>query len=177
MTLDLEKTLSVPIWKKQVVQLAGELAAQPGQIKGLIGLTFHGQQKIAFRASWILESVYERYPELFEPFIADFVAGFAAQHNLSCKRHYTRIVMDMLHRKQPQLAQIDFEPLVEAAFEWLIDPGTPVAVQVNCLDILYAMQTRYPWIADELKEQTIFLLKNGTPAMQSRGKKILKKLR
>ncbi len=57
------------------------------------------------------------------------------------------------------------------------DPGTPVAVQVNCMDVLYNLRGHEDWIADELKQQTEFLLRNASPALLSRGKRILLKLK
>jgi hypothetical protein len=72
---------------------------------------------------------------------------------------------------------INFEPIVEATFEWLINDRTPVAVRVNCLDILYNLSNSYTWITEELKDQTRFLLKNESAAMQSRGKRVLKKIK
>ncbi|HZG70744.1 MAG TPA: hypothetical protein VEY51_04330 [Chondromyces sp.] len=70
----------------------------------------------------------------------------------------------------------DFEAVGEITFEWLINPETPVAVQANCLDILYNLSSHYDWIRDELVLQTEFLLKKASAAMQSRGKKVLRKL-
>ena len=61
-------------------------------------------------------------------------------------------------------------------FEWLINPHTPVAVRVNCMDVLYYMSPQFPWIKEELLAQIEFYLKDGSAALQSRGKGLLKKL-
>ncbi|WP_276363438.1 hypothetical protein [Daejeonella sp. H1SJ63] len=72
---------------------------------------------------------------------------------------------------------VDLENLIETTFELMINPETPVAVKVNCMDILFNMRATYDWISGELREQILFLLKDGTAAIQSRGRSILKQLR
>jgi len=69
------------------------------------------------------------------------------------------------------------EQIIEITFDWLIDSQTPVAVKVNCMDILLHFGKEQPWIPDELSSQVQFLLKDGSAAVQSRGKRILKKLK
>lgn len=69
------------------------------------------------------------------------------------------------------------EQIIETTFDWLIDPQTPVAVKVNCMDILLNFGKEQRWIPDELRSQVQFLLKDGSAAVQSRGKRILMKLK
>lgn len=66
--------------------------------------------------------------------------------------------------------------LVTAVFEWLIDPSTPVAVLANCMDILYAFSGEFDWIREELGYQLVILMDRGSPALNSRGKRVFKKL-
>lgn len=136
---------------------------------------------IAFRAAWVLEHIAAHHPERFMPVFADFLCMLPDQRNRSCQRHFTKILMIITDPKAPDNYRdaylcADRERLAETVFGWLIDPHTPVAVQVNCLDILYNLIGEFDWIKDELKEQTEFLLRDGSAAMQSRGKKILAKL-
>jgi len=136
---------------------------------------------IAFRAAWVLEYIAVHYPERFMPVFADFLSMLPNQRNRSCQRHFTKILMLITDPRAPENYRdaylgADRECLAETVFGWLIDPHTPVAVQVNCLDILYNLTGEFEWIKDELKQQTEFLLRDGSAAMQSRGKKILAKL-
>lgn len=82
------------------------------------------------------------------------------------------------HLKSKKIPQgYDMEPVVEKTFEWLICPRTPVAVRVNCMDILFNLKQEFPWIEEELKAQVTFFLHDGSAAMQSRGKAVLRKLK
>jgi len=145
-------------------------------------LSYHEQDdSIAFRAAWVLEHIAAYYPERFSSVFADFLSRLPDQRNRSCQRHFTKILMIVTDPKAPDsyrdaYLQTDRERLAETVFGWLIDIGTPVAVQVNCLDILYNLIAEFDWIKDELKQQTEYLLREGSAAMQSRGKKVLAKL-
>ncbi|WP_186461731.1 hypothetical protein [Mucilaginibacter pallidiroseus] len=43
-------------------------------------------------------------------------------------------------------------------------------------DILYCLTDRYDWIAAELENQIVFMMRDGTAAIQLRGKKIINSL-
>lgn len=140
-----------------------------------------GRHPVAFRAAWVLEYIASRYPERFMEIFSDFVVRLPQQQNPSCQRHFTKILMEITGPKAPlpyatAYEKIDKEQLIEVIFAWLIDQRTPVAVQANCLDVLYHMSGEFPWITEELRQQVTFLLRDGSAAIQSRGKKIAAKL-
>lgn len=140
------------------------------------------KNSIAFRASWILEYIYIHEPERFMPIFTDFIAQLPTQTNASCQRHFTKILMYLSAGEKNDAYRLawqetDRERITETIFGWLIDPKTPVAVQANCLDILYQMSKEFDWVKEELQAQIHFLLQNGTAAIQSRGQKILQKIR
>ncbi len=143
---------------------------------------FHtANESIAFYAAYVLEHIAFRYPERFIPVFNTFISRLPEQKNLSCQRHFTKILMAITHPKAPEIYQeaysrVDRERLVETVFGWLIDPRTPVAVQANCMDILLYMSREFGWIREELKHQIEFLMRDGSAALQSRGKKVLEKL-
>lgn len=170
----LSKTLS----KADAVKIALDKACMPAD---LISLSLYPQNEIAFRASWVLEQVlYYRWDDLV-PFLPDFISGYLIQKNRSCQRHYTKIMMYLTDSGSEigirHLLNEYQEQIIEITFDWLIDPQTPVAVKVNCMDILLQFGKKQAWITEELSSQVQFLLKDGSAAVQSRGKRILKKLK
>jgi len=58
----------------------------------------------------------------------------------------------------------------------MIDPQIKIAVKVFAGEALFNMRNNYAWIAEELANQIQFLMRNGTAAIQSRGRMILKQL-
>lgn len=137
--------------------------------------------RLAFRAAWVLEYIAAHHPDRFMPVFGEFVARFPLQQNQSCQRHFTKILMEITQPKAPEsyrqaFMQVDRELLVETVFGWLIDTRTPVAVQANCIEILCYLSVEFDWIKDELVPQIRFLMRDGSAAIQSRGRKILHQL-
>lgn len=166
-----------PIGKKDVLSLARRCIEFPDSTKYLIEFSFHSEQEIAFRSAWVLEYCMMLYPKVMTDHLDYFIEAYPKQNNLSCKRHFTKLMMSLSEPGSHKLLhKCDLNPVIEATFEWLINPGTPVAVQVNCLDILFNLRSYGDWIESELKAQIEFMLKDGTAAMQSRGKRVLKQL-
>ncbi len=172
------KRLSKTLSKADAVKIAHDKSCVPGD---LISLSLYPHNEIAFRASWVLEQlIYCRWDD-FIPFLPDFIAGYLIQKNRSCQRHYSKIMMYLTASGSP--TEIKYlisgfqDQIIEITFDWLIDPQTPVAVKVNCMDILLYFGKEQAWINEELHSQIHFLLRDGSAAVQSRGNWILKKLK
>ena len=148
-----------------------------------LAVSYHqGDDSVAFRAAWVLEYIAVHDPDRFVSVAKTFLSRLADQKNRSCQRHFTNILRHLTSPKAPASYQqvclsTDREQLVETVFNWFIDPQTPVAIQANCMDILLNMSSEFNWIKDELKQQIEFLLRDGSAAIQSRGKKVLAALR
>lgn len=164
--------LSTALGKKDIVGLSVDYRYE---ISDLIKATLYPQYEVAFRAAWILESVAENNPLEFSLYFSEFIDAFLNQKNASCKRHYTKILMTV-DFSTAGISADQYERVIEHTFEWMIAPETPVAVRVNCMDILYILSGETDWIRDELAAQIEFFMKDGSAAMQSRGKRILSKL-
>lgn len=178
---ELIKQIGAGITRVKVVKLGAILKKQHFLIKDLIGITFHPDKNIAFRAAWILENLYLQKPETYVENLDYLISRIKQVDNPGCKRHYAKIIMHITSPKAPpgikqKLEQIDLEPVVEQLFDWMIDPKVLIAVKVFASEALFNIRERYPWISDELSNQIRFLMRGGTAAIQSRGKKLLAKL-
>jgi hypothetical protein len=178
---ELVKEISQTIQKLKVEKLTAILQKQNFAIRDLVDITFHEDKNIAFRAAWILENLFLENPELYVDELEYLVSRIHDVTNPSCRRHYAKIMMHVTAPKAPlsirkKMEEIDLGPVVEQFFDWLIDPKILIAVKVFAAEALFNLRTRYPWITDELKEQIKFLMRNGTAAIQSRGRKLLAKL-
>ncbi|GAC1313054.1 MAG: hypothetical protein NVSMB24_35720 [Mucilaginibacter sp.] len=179
--MDLLKQISNTIGKTKVLELTRVLKEQQFALRDLIDLTFYHDKNIAFRAAWILENVFLQNPALYEPDLEYLVSRIKEVKYDSCKRHYAKIMMHITGKKAPaaiqqKLKELDLEPVVEQCFDWMIDPEVLVAVKVFASEALFNMRNRYPWIDEELASEIRFLMRNGTTAIQTRGKKLLSQL-
>jgi|SRR6185503_3186818 len=172
------KQISGTIGKMKVLELTRILKEEQFALRDLIDLTFYADKNIAFRAAWILENVFLQDAARYEPDLDYLISRVKDIKHESCRRHYAKIVMHVTGKKAPQairqkLEQLDLEPVVEQCFDWMIDPKVRIAVKVFASEALFNLRHRYPWIAEELANQLQFLMRNGTAAIQSRGRKLL----
>lgn len=146
-------------------------------VSALLAYSYYPDNQVAFRAAWLLEHVCIKQPALIYSIYDAFISRLAEQKHWGSIRSYTKIAMLATDKKIAVPHSSDQEEiLIEHCFNWLINPKCPVAVVVNCLDILFNLRNKNPWIEYELKAQIQHLLKNPTPALASRAKRIWKKL-
>jgi len=178
---ELIKRISSSISKLKVVKLSAILKQEQFALRDLIDITFDEDHGVAFRAAWLLENLFLQKPEMYADDLPYLISRINDVKDPSCKRHYAKIMMHITAPKVPvsiqeKLTKTDLEPVVEHLFDWLIDPKILIAVKVFAAEALFNMRERYPWIKGELAEQLRFLMRDGTAAIQTRGKKLLSKL-
>lgn len=182
---ELLREISKTLTKTKRINLAQIAISTDFSVHHLLDCCYHQKKAVAFRAAWILEFVEYEYPERFLPVFSAFIDRLPEQKYESCQRHFTKI---LLHFTQPNikdtrkrtfdaLSATRQEQVVETLFEWLIAPKTPVAVRVNCMEILSYLIPLFPWIKEELLAQIHFYMKAGTAAVQSRGKRLLSEIK
>lgn len=168
--------------KKKIDDLAKTIVESGFSIKELIDLTFHEEEQMGFRASWILENIYIDHVSKFEPHSTYFLIKFPQQNNLSSRRHFGKILALMTSKKAPlRIKEVvltyETDPLVETVFKWLIDDHVPVAVKSHCLNILANLSVKHNWIREELIETMEFLVDKESIAFYAKVKQIRKQLR
>ncbi|HEY8930829.1 MAG TPA: hypothetical protein VIM55_16610 [Mucilaginibacter sp.] len=178
---DLIKQLSATLVKTKVDKLSRIVKDENFSLRDLIDLTFHEDKNIAFRAAWVLENVYLPNPVFYLADLDYLLARFQDVTYPSCQRHYAKIMRHITRPKtqaliKQKLQGTDLEPVVEKCFDWLIDPKVLIAVKVFAAEALFNLRHRYDWIAEELANQIKFMMRTGTAAIQSRGKKLLEVL-
>lgn len=146
-------------------------------VSDLLSYSYYPDTQVSFRAAWLLEHVCIKRPAVIPRIYDTFIDRLSEQKHWGTIRSYTKIAMLATHAKTAVLyTDEQEETLIEQCFNWLINPRCPVAVVVNCLDILYNLRKRNPWIEEELKAQIQHLLKTPTPALASRANRILKRI-
>lgn len=178
---ELLAAIKTTLQKTKVNDLTNIAAEENFSIRELIDLTFHKEEQIAFRAAWILENIYIKYLERFLPQSNYFLDVFSTQNNLSCRRHYGKILALMTSKKAPLLIKelidgYETERLVETVFSWLIDDKIPVAIKSHCLNILANLNSKHSWIKDELVQTMDYLIDKESIAFYAKVKQIRKQL-
>jgi hypothetical protein len=133
--------------------------------------------RTAFHAGWALEHAYFSAPGDFTPFIGRFLEDFVAVRNPSVHRHYTKIMSDLLRRGAVRPNDVQAEAIVERCFDFLIDPDVRVGVKVWAMEALERLAPRVEWVGEHLCAVVGQLMADGTPAVVSRGRKLMRRLR
>ena len=173
--------LKSAVSKKSVEQLAKVIAESKFSIQELIDLTFYPDDQTAFRAAWVLETMYINDALSFVPFTEYFFSKLPQQQNASAQRHFGKILALMTHKRAVQpikdrITNYETEKLVETVFSWLIDEKVPVAVKSHCLNILANLSSKHGWIRNELTETMEFLIDKESIAFYAKVKQIRKQL-
>ncbi|MDB4927183.1 hypothetical protein [Mucilaginibacter sp.] len=178
---ELIKQINATIGKIKVLELGKLLTDNKFNLRDLIAVTLYPDNDIAFRATWLLENVFLQDPEIYLPDLEYLLSKMAVVKAPGSKRHYAKIVMHITDAGAPQIIKekvqtLDLEHVVEQLFDWMIDPKIKIAVKAFTAEALFNLRHRYDWITEELVNQLHYLMRNGTAAIQSKGKKLLKEL-
>ena len=181
--LELKGKIIHTLSKQDVADYAALIiASNDWLVKDLIDLTFDSDDKVAFRAAWIMENVYVNKTEKFLPAADYFLDRFATQNNASCRRHYCKILALMTKKNAPTgvkaiLASYSLDGLIEISFAWLIDEEVPVAIKSHILNILANLSAKEDWIKDELIQTMEYLVDKESIAFFAKVKQIRKQLK
>ncbi|RUT79858.1 hypothetical protein [Ancylomarina longa] len=165
--MDFEKLLEPFPVKKEAELIAQSIANDPKNMNKLWEFAI-GNAKNSWRASWLMDKVYDIAPELIRPYLNDMIALLPDLTNESKKRQFLKIIS-----LEPLPENISGK-FINHCFDLLMTGTTAVAVQVYAMQILYNFSIREPDIQNELALILTEQMENGTAGFCSRARKILK---
>lgn len=130
-------------------------------------------KKLAFRASWTLTKVCDRFPDMIYPYLEQIVESLDKIDNESTLRSFLRII-----------SLTDFEKiksrqhgvLADFCFNKLNSGQSAIAIKAYSMEILFRLSQIYPELANELSTSIRILMEDGSAGITSRGRMILRKL-
>jgi len=130
-------------------------------------------KKLAFRASWTLTKVCDRFPEMIYPCLEQIVDSLGNIDNESTLRSFLRIIslsdLDKIKSRKHGI-------LADFCFNVLNSGFSAIAVKAYSMEILYKLSSIYPELANELSTSIRILIEDGSAGITSRGRMILRKL-
>jgi 8-oxo-dGTP diphosphatase len=139
----------------------------------LLEYSYSSDKKLAFRASWTLSKVCDKFPELIYPYISDIINRLDKIDNESTQRSFLRIIslsdMARISEKQHGI-------LAENCFAALKSGFSAIAIKAYSMEILYNLVVIYPELLNELTATINLLEGEGSAGVIARGRMILKKL-
>lgn len=141
--------------------------------KKLLDYSIAGDKKLAFRSSWTLSKVCDKYPELIDPYLPDIITRINEFDNESVQRSFLRIIsLKDLNTIDKKFHGI----LAEYCFSKLNSGFSAIAIKAYSMEILYNLTCIYPELANELVPAIQLLSEEGSAGILARGKIILKKI-
>lgn len=152
---------------------------QDHTIEDLLTLCLQTQHyRLAFRAAWTLEHILLNNSTLLNKYHKQVIDLYCTTTNESSLRSASKLVISLLKMPSINLAEEVYEHIITATYPLVEKENCPIALLVNCWDILHLLSKKYDWLIDELKTLILFHLeKNPTSASKSRGSKILNQLK
>jgi 8-oxo-dGTP diphosphatase len=151
-----------------------ESAIENGEIlRKLLDYSFSKDKKLAFRASWTLSKVFDKYPDLIGSDLQLIIGSLETLDNESVQRSFLRIIsmsdLNYVSQKQHGI-------LAEHCFKMLKSGFSAVAIKAFSMEIIYKLALIYPELANELSSTINMLQLDGSAGILARGHIILKKL-
>ncbi len=119
------------------------------------------QQALLFRSAYTLEYIYFKYTSLFAPFVERFIVDYSHCNNHSAKRHFTKMMADILKSHKPTPEQC--EVIAYTTVSWIIEPKAKVAVKIWAMSLLKILKPDIVWL-NETWEDLEESMKNGATA-------------
>ncbi len=167
-------------YRKNRLNAANWVLANPDTLAELIDYCFHKDQKLATKATWVLEFVFRQQLKLLYPFLDEIfqklpsakgdgqLRSFGLLSELLTLEYYkkeraeVRAVLTSKHK----------EIMTECCFDWMIT-HQKVACQARAMLALFYLGTEIDWIHPELATIISQKLPNGSAGYINRGQKVL----
>jgi 8-oxo-dGTP diphosphatase len=170
---DLQEMINSMMSMQEAEWVAASALENPAIFTKLFEYSCSGDSKLAFRASWTLTKVGDRYPEIFDPYLHQLIDILPKVDNEGVERCFLRIIslssMEKIDEKHRGL-------LADYCFGALNSGESAIAIKVYSMEILYNLSVIYPQLANELAVSIRLLMEDGSAAIVSRGNSILKKI-
>jgi len=145
----------------------------PVLVTRLLEYSYSGDRKLAFRASWTLSKVFDKNPEIINPYLPGMVEKLNTLNNVSAERSFLRII------SLSDLSQLSLKHhgiLADHCFRALNSGFSAIAIKAYSMEVIYRLAIIYPELANELSASISLLQGEGSSGIKARGKIILGKL-
>ncbi len=170
---DLQEMINGMMRLQEAEWVATSAIDNPVIFNKLLEYSYSKDKKLAFRASWTLTKVCDKFPELIYPHLADIVESLPMFDNESVQRSFLRIISlsDMVN-----LSSRHHGILADHCFSMLRSGQSAIAIKAYSMEILYNLSVIYPALGNELSSCVRILMEDASAGIIARGKSVLKKI-
>jgi len=178
------KKLDFPrAYRKVRLELAHWVIDNPETFPQLLDICFKSDDKISYKAAWILEYVCTEKLEMLIPYLDIYFKNIPKAHKDQAVRPFSKICLMLAKQnyiKKDVLLVKFLKPehkkiMTECCFDWLIT-DQKVACQAYSMDALYLLGTETKWIHPELQVTLEQNIHSQSAAYCARGRITLEKI-
>ena len=170
---DLQKIVNNMMSMKEAEWVATSAIENPAIFVKLFEYSNSSDKKLAFRASWTLTKVCDKFPEIIHPYLQQIVDSLGRIENESTLRSFLRILS---LNDLSKITGREHGILADFCFAKLNSGVSAIAVKAYSMEIIYRLALIYPELANELSATINMLQGEGSAGMIARGRMVMKKL-
>jgi len=168
--MNISDQLRAEISRKNADNIAHYIGNDPELFKQLIDVLFKGASPLPHRASWVVSTISDRYPELVRPYLKKIVSYIEKFDHPGIRRNLLRYIAV---EDIPEVLQ---GKMYDVCYRWLQSRNEPPAVKVHCMQILFNITEKEPDLRQELKLIIEELTDHESAAIKSRSEQLMKKM-
>jgi len=168
--MNIRDQLKAEISRSNTDYIAQYIGNDPELFKQLIDILFNGEAPLPHRASWVVTTISDRYPELVRPYLKKIISHIEKFDHSWIRRNLLRCIAE---ENIPEALQ---GKLYDVCYCWLQSRLEPPAVKVHCMQILFNISEKEPDLRKELKLIIEELTDHESAAIRSRSRQLMKKL-
>ena len=170
---ELQSMINSMMSSQEADWVAASALENPALFSKLLEYSYTDERKLAFRASWTVSKVCDRYPEIIIPHLEEIVESLPKFDNESVARSFLRILsLSDLNNISPRHHGL----LADYSFSALNSGESAIAIKAYVMEVLYKLSLIYPELANELATSIRILMEEGSAGIVARGNMILKKI-
>lgn len=157
-------------WENMAIMVK-YIADYPQYIDLLMTKATDDSQPENWRAAWMIDKIHDKHPEIVAPYIPEITRFVFQTKNSGKKRHFLKLI------SLYPISEIDLPRLLDFGINIFTGVNEDIAVRVHAMQILCNIAEKEPGLAGEFIELIEREMEyHGSAGLNSRGKKILKKL-
>ena len=170
---ELKRMITTIMVTKEAEWVAGSAPDNPQVFLKLIEYSFSDDTKLAFRSSWMLTKVCDRFPEIIHSHLNSMVESLSKLTNESVQRSFMRIISLSNFSK---ISVKHHGVLAEFCFTSLRSGFSAISIRAYAMEILFKLTVIYPELKNELLATINMLQGEGSAGIAAKGRQIAKKL-
>lgn len=136
----------------------------------LMELFLADEYRVTQRAAWVLDFCATDHPKMVFPYLETLIMNLKNKPHVAVVRNTLRFLQNI------EIPGALLGHATQICFEILYDPNAAIAVKVFAMTVIANICEREPDLTNELSLLIEEEMRHGGPAIQSRGKRLLKKL-